>query len=221
LDLGCGGGPLLLALAANPFFARIVGLDISRKALEDCARHLRHAGLQSDPRIQLRNGSFTEANPDLAGYDAAVLLETIEHIRPDRLSKVERAVFNSYRPRLVLITTPNQECNELLGVPATARAIRATNSNGQERNSKPGPAAWPAATIIRWNFPASARPIPCWARRAKWRCLTVWKLDGAGLLAASLRPLIGRTGNGTERCHADDILGPGLYRRGGAGRADL
>ena len=118
LDLGCGGGPLLLALAANPFFARIVGLDISRKALEDCARHLRHAGLQSDPRIQLRNGSFTEANPDLAGYDAAVLLETIEHIRPDRLSKVERAVFNSYRPRLVLITTPNQECNELLGVPA-------------------------------------------------------------------------------------------------------
>jgi len=118
LDLGCGSGPLLLALAGDPFFERIVGLDISRKALEDCARHLAHAGLQPDPRIQLRHGSFAEADPELAGYDAAVLLETIEHIPPDRLSKIERAVFNSYQPRLVLITTPNQECNELLGVPA-------------------------------------------------------------------------------------------------------
>ena len=46
------------------------------------------------------------------------LLETIEHIPPDRLSKVERAIFNSFKPNLVLITTPNQECNELLGVPS-------------------------------------------------------------------------------------------------------
>lgn len=117
LDLGCGAGPLLVALAGSDFFEQIVGLDISRKALEQCARELDRAGHPQGHRIQLLNDSFAEANPRFAGYDAAVLLETIEHIPPDRLSKVERAVFNGFRPDTVLITTPNQECNELLGVP--------------------------------------------------------------------------------------------------------
>ena len=118
LDLGCGTGPLLLALAESDFFEQIVGLDISRKALEQCARDLQNAGFSQGQRIQLLNDSFAEMNPRFTGFDAAVLLETIEHIPPDRLSKVERAVFNSFKPRLVLITTPNVECNELLGVPS-------------------------------------------------------------------------------------------------------
>ncbi len=117
LDLGCGTGPLLLALAAEPYFEQIVGLDISRKALEQCGRNLAREGIALDSRVQILNDSFAEANPRFEGFDAAVLLETIEHIPPDRLSKVERAVFNGFRPGLVLITTPNQECNELLGVP--------------------------------------------------------------------------------------------------------
>jgi len=117
LDLGCGTGPLLVALAGNDFFQQIVGLDISRTALAQCARDLDNAGFPQGPRIQLLNGSFAETNPRCTGFDAAVLLETIEHIPPDRLSKVERAVFNGFRPGLVLITTPNQECNEILGVP--------------------------------------------------------------------------------------------------------
>jgi len=116
LDLGCGDGPLLAALAGDDFFEQITGLDISRPALEACRRALSRLSL--DDRVTLLNDSFAVANPGLQGFDAAVLLETIEHIPPDRLSGVERAVFNSYRPRLVLITTPNQECNELLGVPS-------------------------------------------------------------------------------------------------------
>ena len=118
LDLGCGSGLLLVALARNNFFERIVGLDISRTALAQCARALDHAGFPQGQRIQVLNDSFAETNPRFAGFDAAVLLETIEHIPPDQLSKVERAVFNGFRPDTVLITTPNQECNELLGVPA-------------------------------------------------------------------------------------------------------
>jgi small RNA 2'-O-methyltransferase len=118
LDLGCGTGPLLLALAESDFFEQIVGLDISRKALEQCARDLQNAGFSQGQRIQLLNDSFAEMNPRFTGFDAAVLLETIEHIPPDRLSKVERAVFSGFRPGVVLITTPNRECNEILGVPS-------------------------------------------------------------------------------------------------------
>ncbi|MDP7546560.1 MAG: methyltransferase domain-containing protein [Alphaproteobacteria bacterium] len=117
LDLGCGTGPLLLALAEDDFFEQIVGLDISPKALEQCARDLQNAGFTQGRRIQLLKESFAETNPRFTGFDAAVLLETIEHISPDRLSKVERAVFGGFRPATVLITTPNQECNEILGVP--------------------------------------------------------------------------------------------------------
>ncbi|MBT3536643.1 MAG: methyltransferase domain-containing protein, partial [Rhodospirillaceae bacterium] len=116
LDLGCGDGPLLLALAGDSYFTQITGLDISRKALEACAQNLAQANIALEQRVSLLNESFADANPKFQGYDAAVLLETIEHIPPDRLSKVERAVFNSFKPRLVLITTPNVECNELLGV---------------------------------------------------------------------------------------------------------
>ena len=95
-----------------------MGLDISPKALEQCARDLQNAGFTQGRRIQLLKESFAETNARFTGFDAAVLLETIEHIPPDRLSKVERAVFGGFRPATVLITTPNQECNEILGVPA-------------------------------------------------------------------------------------------------------
>lgn len=44
------------------------------------------------------------------------MLETIEHVDPGRLSKVERGVFGGMRPRTVLVTTPNQEFNVLHGV---------------------------------------------------------------------------------------------------------
>ncbi len=121
LDLGCGDGPLLVALAKDGYFSQLTGLDTSHKALTACSHALNKAGVGLDDRITLLNASFTESEPRLCGYDAAVLLETIEHIPPDRLSKVERAVFDGFRPRLVLITTPNSECNELLGVPSHRR----------------------------------------------------------------------------------------------------
>ena len=34
----------------------------------------------------------------LSGFDAAILVETIEHLEPDRLSVLERAVFRAMRP---------------------------------------------------------------------------------------------------------------------------
>jgi 3' terminal RNA ribose 2'-O-methyltransferase Hen1 len=118
LDLGCGGGELLLRLAREAQFCRIVGMDISVDVLR-AAREL----LQAEPgalarRVALVEASFAVSDARFAGFDAAALVETIEHIDAHRLSAVERAVFGSFRPATVVITTPNSEYNPIHGAHA-------------------------------------------------------------------------------------------------------
>ena len=47
----------------------------------------------------------------LSGFDAAVLMEVIEHMDFDRLAAFERVVFEFARPAHVVVTTPNVEYN--------------------------------------------------------------------------------------------------------------
>lgn len=116
VDLGCGDGDLFVRLAVEPGLTELVGVDICRTSLA----RLRARLAACEPRvlrIELREASMTDPAPDLAGYDCAVLVETIEHIDPDRLSQLEQALFHRMRPGCVAITTPNAEFNTLLGVP--------------------------------------------------------------------------------------------------------
>jgi small RNA 2'-O-methyltransferase len=117
VDLGCGDGPLLVRLAHEPAIRRIVGVDVSADALDALRKRLAAAPEDVRCKVELRHGSMTEASDGLTGFDAAILVETIEHIEPDRLSLVERAVFRDMRPATVVITTPNSDYNALLGVP--------------------------------------------------------------------------------------------------------
>ena len=116
LDLGCGDGDLFVRLAQEPGIARLVGLDISAEALDRLRRRLARLGPRAHG-IELRLASMTDPAPDLTGFDCAVLVETIEHVPPERLSRLERAIFGDMRPWHVVITTPNAEFNPLLGVP--------------------------------------------------------------------------------------------------------
>jgi 2-polyprenyl-3-methyl-5-hydroxy-6-metoxy-1,4-benzoquinol methylase len=117
LDLGCGSGDLMLPLLDLPQVSAIVGLDLDRTALARC-----RARVAAHPRAaiaEVREASMTEAHPDLAGYDCACLVETIEHLPLSALPALEKAVFGVMRPAMVLVTTPNAEFNDLLGVPRT------------------------------------------------------------------------------------------------------
>lgn len=116
LDLGCGPGELLLRLASHPQFERIVGIDISTSALAQAREKLRITATNPHPQVSVALASFSEPDAKLTGFDAGVMLETIEHIDPNRLSLVESAVFGCFRPRLVLVTTPNAEYNPILGL---------------------------------------------------------------------------------------------------------
>ena len=113
LDLGCGEGKLLRRLLEERSIDQVTGVDVSHRALEIAARRLR---LESMPerrrrRVRLLHGSLTYRDRRLAGYDAAALVEVVEHLEPGRLRALERTVFEHARPGSVVVTTPNREYN--------------------------------------------------------------------------------------------------------------
>ena len=115
LDLGCGEGNLLRELLREPAFRSITGMDVSHRALETAHARLRLDTLPAAQRqrITLLQGSLTYQDRRLAGYDAAVGMEVIEHIDPPRLEALESVVFGAAQPGAVIITTPNSEYNAL------------------------------------------------------------------------------------------------------------
>ncbi len=117
LDLGCGSGDLLLPLLDQPWIEAVVGLDVDAPSLARCRDRV--AAHPRGGRAQVRQASMTVAQPDLAGFDCACLVETIEHLPPSALPALEAAVFGVMQPRAVVVTTPNAEFNDLLGVPRT------------------------------------------------------------------------------------------------------
>jgi 3' terminal RNA ribose 2'-O-methyltransferase Hen1 len=117
LDLGCGDGRLLQALLRDGSFERIVGIDVSHSALERAARRLRldEMSPKQRERIELVQSSLTYRDRRLRGYDAAAVVEVIEHLDPPRLDAFERALFGAARPATVVVTTPNAEYNVRFG----------------------------------------------------------------------------------------------------------
>jgi len=117
LDLGCGSGQLLVRLAAEKQFRKIVGIDQSQGALAEARALLSlPQNAHDENRLSLYQASFTSSFEDMAEFDAAVMVETIEHVAPRLLSAVEQAVFGGLRPKTVIITTPNREYNVLHGL---------------------------------------------------------------------------------------------------------
>ncbi|GAA1830073.1 3' terminal RNA ribose 2'-O-methyltransferase Hen1 [Luedemannella flava] len=113
LDLGCGEGALVKALLDDPAFDRVVGVDVSHRALEAAAVRLRldRTAERRRDRVELRQSSVTYRDARNAGFDAAVLMEVIEHLDPPRLPALERSVFGYAKPGTVVVTTPNVEYN--------------------------------------------------------------------------------------------------------------
>lgn len=113
LDLGSGSGGLLQYLLPDPQYECLVGLELSGELLAQSKLRLSSHPGAVPGRLTLICGSYTEPQPGLSGFDAAAMVETIEHVPPESLSRVERAVFGWMRPERVLLTTPNHEYNVL------------------------------------------------------------------------------------------------------------
>lgn len=113
LDLGCGAGALLATLVGDHRFTEVVGTDVAPHVLDLAARRLRLDRLpqRQRDRISLWQSALTYRDDRLRGYDAAVLMEVVEHLDPPRLPALEDAVFGHARPVTVVVTTPNVEYN--------------------------------------------------------------------------------------------------------------
>ena len=115
LDLGCGEGKLLKMLLKEKQFKKITGTDVSFRELNKAKDKLYWDEMapRQKERIELFQGALTYRDKRLEGYDAAAIVEVIEHLDEDRLQAFEKVIFEFARPDHIVLTTPNSEYNVL------------------------------------------------------------------------------------------------------------
>ena len=128
LDLGCGEGKLIRLLLKNKQFTEIVGIDVSYSELLKAQERLHYNEMppKQKERIKLFQGSLTYRDKRLEGYDAAAVIEVIEHLDLNRLTAFERVLFEFAKPKVIILTTPNKEYN-VMWEKMDADAVRHTD----------------------------------------------------------------------------------------------
>ena len=177
VDMGCGPGALLVRLARDRAFRRILGVDVSARSLEQAAKvlGLAQASDAERERIVLRHGSAVYRDAATGGYDAMVLMEVVEHVDPSRLAALERRGprCGAQPGRASSLTTPNRRAQRPLPRrwPPARCATATTASSGRGRSF----AAWCRAAWAREHGYArrDLRPVgdddpEVGARRPRW-----------------------------------------------------
>ncbi|HSR83431.1 MAG TPA: 3' terminal RNA ribose 2'-O-methyltransferase Hen1 [Streptosporangiaceae bacterium] len=157
-DFGCGEGALIRDLLAERAIERIVAADVSAGALQVAARRLRLDTMpeRQRARLQIFQSALTYRDDRLAGLDAAILMEVIEHVDPNRLAALGRAVFGYAAPRTVIVTTPNAEYNvRFTTLPADAMRHR----DHRFEWTRPQFAAWAGAICARYGYDVRYLPV--------------------------------------------------------------
>jgi len=151
LDLGCGSGKLVQALLEETGSEQVVGMDVSVRALEQAARrlHLDTMAPRQRQRVELLQGSLTYRDARLEGFDAAAVVEVIEHLDASRLDAFSQAIFGRARPRTVVLTTPNVEYNPLF---ETLAAAGFRNRDHRFEWTRAEFADWSSAVAGRYDY---------------------------------------------------------------------
>lgn len=156
IDLGCGPGQFLQRLVGTPAFTRIAGSDVSTRSLQYAARRLRldRMSERQTARVTLFQGALTYEDPRFAGYDAAVLMEVVEHVDPSRLPALERVVFGAATPGTVVVTTPNRDYNVRY---ESLRGLRHPDHRFEWDRAEF--AAWTAAVATAYGYAVQLRGV--------------------------------------------------------------
>jgi 3' terminal RNA ribose 2'-O-methyltransferase Hen1 len=157
-DVGCGEGALLRHLVADRTFTTVIGTDVAPRELERAERrlHLDEASDEQRARVRLLQSSVTYSDDRIAGLDAIVLMEVVEHVDPERLPALETSVFAAARPAAVVVTTPNAEHNVRFERLAAGRFRHSDHRFEWTRDEF---RAWATAVGDRHGYTTEFRPV--------------------------------------------------------------
>ncbi|GAA5839878.1 hypothetical protein JCM9279_005193 [Rhodotorula babjevae] len=125
--------------------SRLVGVDADlsacQAAVKACAPPPQRDGKDElrwdELRTEVWHGGVEVYNDALAqGVDAFIMTEVIEHLSESALSRVPNLLFSVYRPRLVVITTPNHAFNPYFPSPSSSAS---TSRPTWSRSADPPP----------------------------------------------------------------------------------
>jgi 3' terminal RNA ribose 2'-O-methyltransferase Hen1 len=158
IDLGCGEGKLVQALLNDPTFAGVTGMDVSSRALALAEQRLDVERLPAAKaqRLRLFQGALTYRDRRIEGYDAATVVEVVEHLDPARLRAFERVLFGEARPATVIVTTPNVEYNARF---ERLPAGRLRHHDHQFEWTRAEFAAWARAVAGRHGYTVEIAPV--------------------------------------------------------------
>jgi 3' terminal RNA ribose 2'-O-methyltransferase Hen1 len=158
IDLGCGEGKLIRELLKDKQFQEIAGMDVSYRSLETASErlHLDTMPPKQKERIRLFQGSLMYRDKRLAGFDAAAVIEVIEHLDAPRLAAFERVLFEHAKPRVIVITTPNAEYNVRF---ATLPAGKFRHKDHRFEWTRVEFQKWAAAIAGRFRYSVEFRPV--------------------------------------------------------------
>src|SRR5438105_3437400 len=158
IDLGCGEGKLLRYLLADPQFESILGMNVSWRSLEIAKERLKLDQLpeKQKARISLIQGSLMYRDGRLGGFDAAAVIEVIEHLETPRLSAFERVLFEFAHPAHAVIRTPNAEYNSVF---ETLPAGQFRHRDHRFEWTRAEFEEWAQAVAARFGYVARSQPI--------------------------------------------------------------
>jgi 3' terminal RNA ribose 2'-O-methyltransferase Hen1 len=156
LDLGCGEGKLIWRLMKERQFEEITGVEVSSLSLARAAEKLEREPERQRDRVKLLQGALIYRDVRLRGYDAAALVEVIEHVELDRLHHLELAVFGDSQPAVVIVTTPNADYNALF---PTLPAGQFRHADHRFEWSRAEFAAWCGKVGETYDYTWAVRPL--------------------------------------------------------------
>jgi 3' terminal RNA ribose 2'-O-methyltransferase Hen1 len=146
----------LRRLLKEPCFTEVVGVEVSARVLAIARERLDRLPTRVQERAKLLHGSLTYRDRRLEGYDAAAVVEVIEHLDPPRLPSFARVLFERARPRVVVLTTPNREYNVKFEGLSSGKLRHADHRFEWTRAEF---RAWSEATALRFGYRVRFAPV--------------------------------------------------------------
>ena len=117
-DFGCAEGKFIPRIKKLPFLTHLYAVDSKKEVLDEyCVLNATPLpwdllfGRFTPLEVSIIHADVTIKDPRFQGLDAVSCIELIEHMELRQLEAFTDTLFGFFRPRVVIITTPNSEFN--------------------------------------------------------------------------------------------------------------